>query len=236
MSAGKVAKVLVTGGNGFVGSAVCRAALSKGLHVISVNRSGRPNLKGDWVDKVVWVKADTLEKEQWSSHLEGVKGVVACVGGFGSNEVMKKICGSTNVAAAEAAKQGGVERFAFISAHDYKLPFLLSGYYEGKQMAEKTVKDLFGQNGASLRPGFIYGDRVVGDKVIKLGLIGKPLSAVTQLLPKSITTLPFISAALLPPVPVEAVANTAVGFVLGEVQPSNTEEMRFSVYDILKNA
>eukprot|EP00297_Palpitomonas_bilix_P024461 CAMPEP_0113912924 /NCGR_PEP_ID=MMETSP0780_2-20120614/29228_1 /TAXON_ID=652834 /ORGANISM="Palpitomonas bilix" /LENGTH=44 /DNA_ID=CAMNT_0000909999 /DNA_START=409 /DNA_END=539 /DNA_ORIENTATION=+ /assembly_acc=CAM_ASM_000599 len=44
---------------------------------------------------------------------------------------MKKICGSTNVAAAEAAKQGGVERFAFISAHDYKLPFLLSGYYEG---------------------------------------------------------------------------------------------------------
>uniref|UniRef100_A0A7S3GJY7 NAD-dependent epimerase/dehydratase domain-containing protein n=1 Tax=Palpitomonas bilix TaxID=652834 RepID=A0A7S3GJY7_9EUKA len=107
MSAGKVAKVLVTGGNGFVGSAVCRAALSKGLHVISVNRSGRPNLKGDWVDKVVWVKADTLEKEQWSSHLEGVKGVVACVGGFGSNEVMKKICGSTNVAAAEAAKQGG---------------------------------------------------------------------------------------------------------------------------------
>ncbi|KAK0483697.1 mitochondrial protein [Armillaria novae-zelandiae] len=37
-----VKKILVVGGNGFIGSAVCRAALTRGMQVTSVSSSGRP--------------------------------------------------------------------------------------------------------------------------------------------------------------------------------------------------
>jgi nucleoside-diphosphate-sugar epimerase len=50
-------KILVVGGNGFVGSAVCKAALARGMGVTSVSSSGLPyrTPKGhtpDWVEKV----------------------------------------------------------------------------------------------------------------------------------------------------------------------------------------
>ncbi len=49
-------KILVFGGNGFVGSRVCEEAVKTGLSVVSVNRSGPPKLSADWVSKVEWVR------------------------------------------------------------------------------------------------------------------------------------------------------------------------------------
>jgi hypothetical protein len=50
-------KVLVFGGNGFVGSRVCEEALKTGLGVVSVNRSGAPRHRAPWVDEVTWLQA-----------------------------------------------------------------------------------------------------------------------------------------------------------------------------------
>jgi len=50
-------KVLVFGGNGFVGSRVCEEALRTGLGVVSVNRSGAPRHRAPWVDEVTWLQA-----------------------------------------------------------------------------------------------------------------------------------------------------------------------------------
>ena len=50
-------RLIIFGGNGFVGSRVCQAALECGLEVVSVNRSGKPgNVKGGWVQQVEWCK------------------------------------------------------------------------------------------------------------------------------------------------------------------------------------
>lgn len=50
-------KLVVFGGNGYVGSRVCQQGLQMGAAVVSVNRSGRPrNLRGDWLDQVEWVQ------------------------------------------------------------------------------------------------------------------------------------------------------------------------------------
>merc|ERR1712176_9259 len=59
-------KVVVVGGNGFVGSAVCRAAVQFGAQeVVSVSRSGAPKAdqlaKSDWAQRVTWLKGDALE-------------------------------------------------------------------------------------------------------------------------------------------------------------------------------
>lgn len=85
-------KIVVFGGNGFVGSQVCRAALSLGLEVTSINRSGRPSMKAEWVDRVNWVSGDISnesidESSSVMSALNGAVGAVSCVGAFGSNEV-----------------------------------------------------------------------------------------------------------------------------------------------------
>lgn len=49
-------KILVFGGNGFIGSRVCEEALSTGLQVVSINRSGRPKQDEPWMNEVQWFK------------------------------------------------------------------------------------------------------------------------------------------------------------------------------------
>ncbi|KAL1747528.1 hypothetical protein HDZ31DRAFT_72173 [Schizophyllum fasciatum] len=64
-SANAAKRILVVGGNGFLGSAVCRMAMAKGMQVTSVSSSGLPwrTPKGHtpaWVKNVEWRKADVL--------------------------------------------------------------------------------------------------------------------------------------------------------------------------------
>ncbi|TXG54205.1 hypothetical protein EZV62_019461 [Acer yangbiense] len=51
----KSERVVVLGGSGFVGSAICKAAVTKGIEVVSLSRSGRPTYPGSWVDQVTWI-------------------------------------------------------------------------------------------------------------------------------------------------------------------------------------
>ncbi|KAF9246307.1 mitochondrial protein [Melanogaster broomeanus] len=78
-------KILVVGGNGFIGSAVCKAALARGMQVTSISSSGRPYTtpKGHtpaWVSKVQWLKADALLPETYAGLLPGVNAVVHTLG------------------------------------------------------------------------------------------------------------------------------------------------------------
>lgn len=78
-------KILVLGGNGFIGSAVCRFALAKGMQVTSVSSSGKPyrTPKGhapDWTSKVDWQKGDALHPETFAHLFPEVDGVVHTLG------------------------------------------------------------------------------------------------------------------------------------------------------------
>ncbi|KAG9019659.1 hypothetical protein FRB90_012005 [Tulasnella sp. 427] len=77
--------ILVVGGNGFLGSAVCRRALAKGLEVASISSSGQPfrTPKGhvpSWTDKVKWHAASALEPSSYASLLDGKTAVVHTLG------------------------------------------------------------------------------------------------------------------------------------------------------------
>ena len=89
----KSERIVVFGGNGYVGQQVVKAALLAGVDVTSINRSGAPsNFKA--VSKagsnvgVTWIKGDLFNAEVWRNELSGAAGVVSCVGAFGSNEVL----------------------------------------------------------------------------------------------------------------------------------------------------
>ncbi|XVF48228.1 hypothetical protein PTKIN_Ptkin03bG0172900 [Pterospermum kingtungense] len=172
-------KLLVLGGNGFVGSHICREALNRGLTVASLSRSGGASLHDSWAKNVTWHQGNLLSSDSWKEALNGVTSVISCVGGFGSNSYMYKINGTANINAIRAAEEKGVKRFVYISAADFGLVnYLLQGYYEGKRAAETELLTKFPYGGVILRPGFIYGTRSVGKMKLPLGVVGSPLEMV----------------------------------------------------------
>mmetsp|Transcript_21492 Transcript_21492/g.31200 ORF Transcript_21492/g.31200 Transcript_21492/m.31200 type:complete len:286 (-) Transcript_21492:164-1021(-) len=225
-------KLVVFGGNGYVGQHVCRSMLDMNYEVVSISRSGQPPNKvshsPNWTDKVKFVSADVLNTpiSDWESNLHGVDGVVSCIGAFGSNEYMEKINGDSNAAIASACKNTGVNNFVYVSAADNSMPeFFLKGYFKGKAKAEKAACDMFSQRATILRPGFIYGRRQVGSIELPLQLVGRPLEIFlnyTRL--EKMSHLPGMSAFLTTPVSVEDVGLVAAAAASGIVRNDTVEE------------
>lgn len=212
-------KLLVLGGNGFVGSHICREALNRGLAVASLSRSGGSSLHDPWAKNVTWHKGNLLSSDSWKEALDGVTSVISCIGGFGSNSYMYKINGTANINAIRAAADKGVKRFVYISAADFGLAnYLLKGYYEGKRAAETELLTKFPYGGVILRPGFIHGTRTVGSMKLPLGVIGSPLEMVLQHA-KPLNQLPLVGPLFTPPVNVTAVAKVAVRAATDPVFP-----------------
>ncbi|PUZ46986.1 hypothetical protein GQ55_7G126900 [Panicum hallii var. hallii] len=216
----KTEKIVVLGGSGFVGSAICKAAVSKGIEVVSLSRSGRPSYSDPWVDQVNWLAGDVFYA-RWDEVLVGATAVVSTLGGFGNEEQMKRINGEANVIAVNAAKENGVPKFILISVHDYNLPsFLLtSGYFTGKRKAESEVLSKYPASGVVLRPGFIYGKRKVNGFEIPLDAVGEPLEKLlssVENFTKPLSSLPASDLVLAPPVSVDDVAYAAINAVVDD--------------------
>ncbi|KAL2525389.1 NAD(P)-binding Rossmann-fold superfamily protein [Abeliophyllum distichum] len=222
-------KLLVLGGNGFVGSHVCKEALDHGLAVASLSRSikffwlsdcsnqGRSSIQEPWANSVAWHQGNLLSTDSWKDALKGVTSVISCVGGFGSNSNMYKINGTANINAIRACcrrsylsfSPAGVMRFVYISAADFGVVnYVLQGYYEGKRAAETELLTRYTYGGVILRPGFIYGTRRVGSMKLPLGVIGSPLEMILQHA-KPLSQVPFVGPIFTPPVNVTAVAKVA---------------------------
>ncbi|KAG6900848.1 hypothetical protein C0993_009966 [Termitomyces sp. T159_Od127] len=90
-----VRRILVVGGNGFIGSAICKAALAQGMQVTSVSSSGIPyrSAKGHapaWVSKIDWQKGDALQPETFAHLFSEVDGVVHTLGTLIENSNYKQ--------------------------------------------------------------------------------------------------------------------------------------------------
>ncbi|KAI0736768.1 NAD-P-binding protein [Fomitopsis betulina] len=97
-------RILVVGGNGFVGSAVCKAALARGMQVTSISSSGEPfkTPKGHhpaWVSKVDWRAADALQPETYAHLLPQVTAVVHTLGTLLEDTRYKKALGRGDIPA-----------------------------------------------------------------------------------------------------------------------------------------
>ena len=159
------------------------------------------------------------------SQLDGVDGVVSCVGAFGSNDYMARVNGDANVRAVSAALRHKVARFVYVSAIQTDLPsFILRGYFEGKRLSEEAVVDAYGERGTVLRPSFVFGSRSIGGGMtLPLGIIGRPLQAVLDLPGlRNLHRLPGLRGLLLPPVAVEDVGLVAAAAALGLLPTSES--------------
>ncbi|KAG7130324.1 hypothetical protein HYQ46_009972 [Verticillium longisporum] len=88
MSATTAKRLVVCGGNGFLGSRICKYAVQRGWDVTSVSRSGEPRWDTvtssasppSWSHKVTWERADILQPSTYAPLLKGADYVVHSMG------------------------------------------------------------------------------------------------------------------------------------------------------------
>ncbi|KAI1437686.1 NAD(P)-binding protein [Xylaria sp. CBS 124048] len=86
MSASK--RLIVCGGNGFLGSRICKNAVQRGWDVTSISRSGQPTWNAitssstppAWAHKVTWERGDILKPVTYASLLRSADFVVHSMG------------------------------------------------------------------------------------------------------------------------------------------------------------
>lgn len=218
-------RLLVYGGNGFVGSKVLELAAIRGAICTSVSRSGKmpaqlEQLRPLWLNQVTWVVGDALHPDP--SLVASADGIVCLVGspplptfnqrGF-EQQVMTN--GRANSAVIAEAQRQGVKRLVLLSAH---IPAVMRssrfGYYVGKQQASEAAADYAKaaeDNAATvIYPSAIYGKRYTGGgTAIPLGVLMSPVAWMMR-------CLPVVVSQFLPesPVPVQQVAAAAVDAVM----------------------
>ncbi|KAL7539028.1 hypothetical protein ACHAXR_008977 [Thalassiosira sp. AJA248-18] len=228
-------RILVLGGNGYVGQNICHAAIQSNAFasVRSLNRSGAPSSSPDHLvsslSEVDWISGDIFDKSAREDAMSEVDAVVSCIGAFGSNDFMQRICGDATIEAIRTARENGVSKFGFVSSAQVyegsvglKLPpsAPMHGYFQGKLRAEKELLQYYPEGHVIVRPGFIYGPRSAGGHTLPLQLVGGPISFVgTQLGPISslIQSIPFVGTECSSMVPVECVGRAMVES-LGEME------------------
>ncbi|KAL6249754.1 hypothetical protein RBB50_003609 [Rhinocladiella similis] len=81
-------RLVIAGGNGFLGSRICKSAIARGWDVTSISRSGEPKWPSvtsepsppSWSKSVTWAKGDILKPATYTSHLKGADAVVHTMG------------------------------------------------------------------------------------------------------------------------------------------------------------
>ncbi len=166
----------IVGGNGFVGSAVAQQAVNLGAKVYAVSRSGKTNVKAQWVDKVNWVKGDSLHPETFKDVLKESDTVVHSIGILldssvtqfkkpGEEGTYEHMNRDTAIAVGNAFNEFG-EKKSFVYVSGSKSPPFLPRYLTTKIQAENHLLNLPNLRTTILKPGFISSNEVPLKKLL----------------------------------------------------------------------
>lgn len=160
-------RLLVVGGNGFVGKAVCRAAVSLGWDVTSASRSGPPKALNGPLTKVDWQRCSALDVEGLKRLADDKDYVVNCVGTLfesGPNRTYELMNYQPMPNILQAiSRSSAIQSVAYVSAakFDPMTASILHKYYETKGKAEGELQKWAAGNEEHrcviMRPGFLYG-------------------------------------------------------------------------------
>jgi nucleoside-diphosphate-sugar epimerase len=201
-----VAKLVVPGGNGFIGSEICRVAVQNGHEVAAFGRTGRPPLtpaRHPWTQRVEWRAADVFQPDTWRDLLEGADAVVHCIATIQEaadrNVTFDRVNAESALLAADEAVEAGADAFIFLSVRD-KPPVVPHNFLAAKRRAERTLHEQYSAlRTVSLRPNLVYGPQKRGTPTLA--------AVLTQL--EGIRPHPYASVEGRP-LPVELVAAAAV--------------------------
>lgn len=201
-----MAKIVVPGGNGFIGSEICRIAVLNGHDVTAFGRTGRPALtpaEHPWTQQVDWRAADVFDPDTWRDLLAGADAVVHCIATIQEtprhNITFDRVNAESTLLVADEAVEAGADAFVFLSVRD-KPPVVPHKFLAAKRRAERTLHEEYPVlRTVSLRPNLVYGPRQPGTTTLA--------AILNQLQGASLHPYASIEGR---PVPVEYVAATAV--------------------------
>lgn len=173
-------KVFLTGGTGYVGTAVLKRLLEDGHEVRFLVRGGRrPDGRGFSRGRAVPVDGDLLAPASYLEALKDADAVIHLVGIIREKPRIDVTFGrihadGTNLL-VRAAKEAGVSRFVHMSALGAR-PGAASGYHKSKWEAEELVR-AGGMPHTIFRPSVIFGP---GDEFVNMlaGLVKAPVTPV----------------------------------------------------------
>ncbi|AJV51272.1 AHL_G0037850.mRNA.1.CDS.1 [Saccharomyces cerevisiae] len=90
-----IPKLIVFGGNGFLGKRICQEAVTSGYKVVSVSRSGKAPHNNElndkqWMQEVQWTAADIFKPDSYHELLNNATNVVHSLGILLENENYKQ--------------------------------------------------------------------------------------------------------------------------------------------------
>jgi len=199
-------KFVVPGGNGFIGSHICRLAVNAGHEVVAFGRSGEPDLlpvRHPWVGKVNWRTADVFDVDAWSDTLDGADAVIHTIGTITQDPdngvTFDRINGEAAIVAAEAAANAGVSAFVKLSVQS-KPPGVSGRFLASMRRAEREIPARL----PSLRTVFVQPNLVFGDDRFGTPTMAGVLQSIGRLVPFDYGSYHGR------PLPVQLVAATAV--------------------------
>ena len=194
-----MSKILITGGNGFVGKAICEKLKT---HNYILNITSRNNLSQQASGLNVYNVGEIDQKNNWLDALDGVNCVIHCAGkthvinGSIDNSLFsfRKVNVDGTINLARQAVSCGVKRFIFLSSikvngesteissmFNYDdIPKPEDSYGISKWEAEKELWKISKQTGLEvivIRAPLVYGPKVKGNlkRLINLIHLGAPL-------------------------------------------------------------
>lgn len=153
-------KILITGGSGFLGKAICKLASQQDQPIISLSRNGKPSgIKEEDYRCVQWVSANIFNPGDWKHLLTPCKAVIHCIGIVEEQPETgityeKMILGSAIVIGNEV-KEAAIQKMVYISAGG-AAPETPATYMKMKKAAENYLHSL-PLDVTILRPGMLYG-------------------------------------------------------------------------------
>lgn len=132
-------RIIVFGGSGFVGQALCQEALKQDFTVISISKHGKPQADALWMTdhRISWITMDIFKDDSWKKYLDSKTVCVNLIGILFENKKKgltyeKMIIRSNHLIATEAEKKEAP--YIFLSAKGGP-----TGYVSAKQAAEKEL-------------------------------------------------------------------------------------------------
>jgi uncharacterized protein YbjT (DUF2867 family) len=201
-------KVYVTGATGFVGRAVVRELLSRGVLPRLLVRPGSEGKLGDLRDRVEIVPGDALDEEVHSAGLEDCHACIHLVGIIREHPRRDVTFDRLHVRAVEvlidAMKESNVSRLVHMSALGTSAS-AVSRYHDSKWRGERLVK-YSGLSWTILRPSVILGSE------------GEFFRMLQRLAASPVAPIPGGGRSRFEPVAVEWVARAIADAALDEAE------------------
>jgi uncharacterized protein YbjT (DUF2867 family) len=137
--------IVIFGGSGFIGTAVCKELIQRKHTVTSISRHGQPDtLTDEWARNVHWLHSDILNDTKWQTAVKEADWVIDAIGILKedpakNNTYDRFIVEPIKRIAAFLSQQTVPAKCLFLSANNAPFPF--QRYMQAKREAEKLLNN-----------------------------------------------------------------------------------------------